>query len=744
LVDGKQRFCRHCEIMVSQTGMVKKQASELGLEATISREDGDEEAVYFCSSNCYMQFALAHRTPSAASTPQRKEATVVCHAGRGDHPCREAPDSCRDRLARGVAAAREVVRALGEDDEASPAPKEEEGEEEEEEEEGRLLGDFEGSPASEELRKRAPKHSLALHREQEPTLKKWKDVRWKLWSVDFVGCTKYEPPSEEEVARLLDAQDICVKPDKPVEDTRRCILCHVVGDGETNGPARLLNLDVDMWVHLNCALWSQEVYETVNGALMNVASACRRAVLLTCCCCQRTGASLRCFRLRCTAAYHFPCAAKDGCSFFKDKARKAPLPPSASCRTILCPQHTPRVPNLENVLESVAVFRRVYINRDEHKQVASLFWEAELITVHPVWYDKANLEQQRGRTPGVPLDVQVGFKVVRIYWSMHKLGARSRYTCSIHDVDGQPQFQVRVSSGGHEKILSHRTPKGVWQKVLQPIENFRREAQAIKVFSNFITGEDLFGLTEPAIVRITESLPGVDTLNDYNFRYGRSPLLELPLAINPTGCARSEPKLRTHFKRPHTLHTSNTSRLSLQTTGGGSGGSCLGAEASSPYTKHFVHSKSSQYRRMKIDWRNNVYLARSRIQGLGLYATRDIEKHTMVIEYIGQLIRNEIAERNEAIYEAQNRGVYMFRLEENRVVDATLSGGLARYMNHSCNPNCVAEVVQIDRENKILIIANRRISRGEELTYDYKFDVEDDQHKIPCMCGAPNCRKWMN
>lgn len=148
---------------------------------------------------------------------------------------------------------------------------------------------------------------------------------------------------------------------------------------------RLLNLDVDMWVHLNCALWSQEVYETVNGALMNVASACRRAVLLTCCCCQRTGASLRCFRLRCTAAYHFPCAAKDGCSFFKDKARKAPLPrPSASCRvwegsdpnpwlfsqTILCPQHTPRVPNLENVLESVAVFRRVYINRDEHKQVA--------------------------------------------------------------------------------------------------------------------------------------------------------------------------------------------------------------------------------------------------------------------------------------------------------------------------------------------------------------------------------------
>lgn len=63
------------------------------------------------------------------------------------------------------------------------------------------------------------------------------------------------------------------------------------------------------------------------------------------------------------------------------------------------------------------------------------------------------------------------------------------------------------------------------------------------------------------------------------------------------------------------------------------------------------------------------------------------------------------------------RGVYMFRLDENRVVDATLSGGLARYINHSCNPNCVAEVVQIDRENKILIIASRRIARGEEVSF---------------------------
>lgn len=121
---------------------------------------------------------------------------------------------------------------------------------------------------------------------------------------------------------------------------------------------------------------------------------------------------------------------------------------------------------------------------------------------------------------------------------------------------------------------------------------------------------------------------------------------------------------------------------------------------------------------------------------MGLYAARDIEKHTMVIEYIGEIIRTELAECREKQYEAkvveiyggeywktlfffykfQNRGIYMFRLDENRVVDATLSGGLARYINHSCNPNCVAETVEVERDVRIIIFSKRRIQRGEEVS----------------------------
>lgn len=57
----------------------------------------------------------------------------------------------------------------------------------------------------------------------------------------------------------------------------------------------------------------------------------------------------------------------------------------------------------------------------------------------------------------------------------------------------------------------------------------------------------------------------------------------------------------------------------------------------------------------------------------------------------------------------------MFRIDNDTVCDATMAGGPARYINHSCDPNCVAEVVEIDKEGKIIIITNRRISKGEEV-----------------------------
>lgn len=70
-------------------------------------------------------------------------------------------------------------------------------------------------------------------------------------------------------------------------------------------------------VHLNCALWSSEVYETQAGALINVELALRRGLTLRCAHCQQVGATIGCNRFRCTNTYHFKCALQASCTFFK-------------------------------------------------------------------------------------------------------------------------------------------------------------------------------------------------------------------------------------------------------------------------------------------------------------------------------------------------------------------------------------------------------------------------------------------
>lgn len=84
---------------------------------------------------------------------------------------------------------------------------------------------------------------------------------------------------------------------------------------------RLLNYDVDKWAHLNCSLWSDGVYETVNGALVNVDTALQTGVNVVCTYCSKNGATLKCFKLRCSSVYHLSCAVKDGCVFYKNKVR---------------------------------------------------------------------------------------------------------------------------------------------------------------------------------------------------------------------------------------------------------------------------------------------------------------------------------------------------------------------------------------------------------------------------------------
>ncbi|XP_049896001.1 histone-lysine N-methyltransferase 2C-like isoform X2 [Epinephelus moara] len=604
--------------------------------------------------------------------------------------------------------------------------------------------------------------------------KRMKGCRWTRWSLNITlsrgPCIPNEAvamPTEEAVDVLLKKLGTCLRPDPSPKDQRRCCFCNQQGDGRTDGPARLLNLDLDLWVHLNCALWSSEVYETQAGALINVELALRRSLTLRCAHCQKTGATSGCNRLRCTNTYHFTCALQAHCTFFKDKTmlchlhKPRTVPLSGDRSSSGSPSSTPGLPAdpaamalcdpYDCELRCFSVFRRVFVQRDEARQIAAVVQRGErqhTFRVGSLLFRAVGrlLPQQMKAFHNKTAIFPIGYHANRIYWSMRHSNRRCKYMCCIEEQEGQPLFKVKVVEKGYDDlILTGPTPKAVWDQILEPISQMRSSSGTLKLFPVYLKGEDLFGLTTSAVTRIIESLPGVETCERYTFRYGRNPLMEWPLAFNPSGSARSEPKA-CQAKRPNPL-TSIAPRCQ------GSVGSIVGlvpgvislSPGESVAGAHQGrHSKSSQYRRMKAEWKTNVYLARSRIQGLGLYAARDIEKCTMVIEYIGTIIRSEVANRKERLYESQNRGVYMFRIDNDYVIDATITGGPARYINHSCSPNCITEVVTVEKENKIIISSCRRIQRGEELSYDYKFDLEDDQHKIPCHCGAVNCRKWMN
>ncbi|KAG8456090.1 hypothetical protein GDO86_002042 [Hymenochirus boettgeri] len=141
--------------------------------------------------------------------------------------------------------------------------------------------------------------------------------------------------------------------------------------------------------------------------------------------------------------------------------------------------------------------------------------------------------------------------------------------------------------------------------------------------------------------------------------------------------------------------------------------------------------------------KKKLRFCKSHIHDWGLFAMEPIIADEMVIEYVGQNIRQVIADMREKRYEDEGIGSsYMFRVDHDTIIDATKCGNFARFINHSCNPNCYAKVITVESQKKIVIYSKQYINVNEEITYDYKFPIEDV--KIPCLCGAENCRGTLN
>ena len=139
----------------------------------------------------------------------------------------------------------------------------------------------------------------------------------------------------------------------------------------------------------------------------------------------------------------------------------------------------------------------------------------------------------------------------------------------------------------------------------------------------------------------------------------------------------------------------------------------------------------------------------SPIQGLGAFATRPIPAGTRLIEYAGERLTPEESEARYPDEPGVRHHTYLFAFdyEDERgewvdvVVDASVGGNEARFLNHACDPNC--DVV-VDG-GRLWIETIRDVAPGEELAYDYAFVLEERhtpaaKRRHPCSCGSPRCR----
>lgn len=137
-------------------------------------------------------------------------------------------------------------------------------------------------------------------------------------------------------------------------------------------------------------------------------------------------------------------------------------------------------------------------------------------------------------------------------------------------------------------------------------------------------------------------------------------------------------------------------------------------------------------------------MRRSRIHGRGVFAREPIRKGTRIIEYAGERLPWSVAKDLPPHDPTQPYHTWYFTLEDGNVIDAGAGGNEARWINHSCEPNCETD----EKDGRIFIYARRAIEPGEELFYDYKIvpaerRTKQIEREFACYCGSGDCRGTM-
>ncbi|XP_058531187.1 histone-lysine N-methyltransferase 2B isoform X1 [Ochotona princeps] len=304
-----------------------------------------------------------------------------------------------------------------------------------------------------------------------------------------------------------------------------------------------------------------------------------------------------------------------------------------------------------------------------------------------------------------------------------------------------PHLRFEISSEDGFSVEAESL-EGAWRALIEKVQEARGHARLRHLSFSGMSGARLLGIHHDAVIFLAEQLPGAQRCQHYKFRYHQQGEGQEEPPLNPHGAARAEVYLRKCTFDMFNFLASQHRVLP-------EGATCDEEEdevqlRSTRRATSLELPMAMRFRHLKKTSKEAVGVYRSAIHGRGLFCKRNIDAGEMVIEYSGIVIRSVLTDKREKFYDGKGIGCYMFRMDDFDVVDATMHGNAARFINHSCEPNCFSRVIHVEGQKHIVIFALRRILRGEELTYDYKFPIEDASNKLPCNCGAKRCRRFLN
>ncbi|XP_029369696.1 histone-lysine N-methyltransferase 2B isoform X4 [Echeneis naucrates] len=306
----------------------------------------------------------------------------------------------------------------------------------------------------------------------------------------------------------------------------------------------------------------------------------------------------------------------------------------------------------------------------------------------------------------------------------------------------QPHLRFEITSEDGFSVKANSI-EVAWRAVIDGVLEARAAFHLKQLPLGGMTGPRVLGVVHDAVIFLLEQLQGAANCKQHRFRFHRCDDIEEELPLNPSGCARTEVYTRKatfdmfnflasqHREPPDIMGPFDEEEDEFPLKS-----SRRATSSELPMAMRFRHLEKLS--------KEAVGVYRSQIHGRGLFCKRNIEAGEMVIEYAGTVIRSVLTDKREKYYDSKGIGCYMFRIDDFDVVDATMQGNAARFINHSCEPNCYSRVINVDGRKHIVIFALRKIYRGEELTYDYKFPIEDEDNKLHCNCGTRRCRRFLN